>query len=134
MIALLIAVGVAWASVEIEPPPAVGQESIVRVVDDTNEARPGRTVRVVHRPGLAGEREVAIGITDGRGRVRWSPVDVGVAVIRVDDATRAVRISRAEPPLDAITLLGLLALAGSASLAFGVAPRARNPRRRGKTP
>ena len=62
-----------FALVTLEAPALIGAEVVIAVTDEQGDPAGGETVRVVHRPGLAGEREVAVGITDGRGRVRWTP-------------------------------------------------------------
>src|SRR5690606_23043937 len=75
----------AWASITIEDPPRPGEETVVVVTDDAGRPRAGETVRVIHRPGLGGEREVAVGITDARGRVRWTPQMDGVTIVRAGE-------------------------------------------------
>jgi len=109
----------AEASVSLEAPPKVGQATVVLVQGDGDRPRSGETVRVVHRPGLAGAEEQAIGITDGRGRVRWTPSAPGVATVRAGDETHAVHVAPASPRVDTWLLLGLLTLAGIGSLVGG---------------
>ena len=136
MIPLLLAI-VAHAGIELEAPPELGVETVILVADDNGDGRPGETVRVVHRPGLAGEREVAVGITDGRGRVRWTPQLDGVAAIRADAETLTVRIPPAEAPREPLTLLVLLLVAAAVAAGYGLAPRGsggpRAARNRGRT-
>ncbi len=115
----------AFGGIELELPPMLGEETIVVVTDERGETRPGETVRVVHRPGLAGEREFAVGITDGRGRVRWTPEMPGVARLRAGDEPLEVRVARADPPVGTPLLLGLVGALGLGALAWGLGTGAR---------
>jgi len=117
--------GLAMAEVTVEIPPALGAETVLVVLDDEGRPRTGETVRVVHRPGMAGELEVAIGITDGRGRVRWTPEVPGVAIVRADEETQEFNVERAELPTGTLTLLLLLLLASATSMLYGIAYRPR---------
>lgn len=130
MIALWI--GVAWASVTLdvegEPVAREGVETIVLVTDEIGDSQSGETVRVVHRPGLAGEKELAIGITDGRGRVRWTPETSGIAKIRAGDQVQLIRVVADRPPTTTGVALGLVACSGFLALGYGV----RGPRRPGR--
>ncbi|MEZ4236501.1 MAG: hypothetical protein R3F59_10150 [Myxococcota bacterium] len=119
-------------TVEGEPedgPPIVlrqGEEVVLAVTDAEGEARSGETVRVVHRPGLAGEAELAIGISDGRGRVRWTPELSGLARLRAGDEVRSLRIAPAAPPLGVEVTLGLLLVTSLGAFGYGwVGPRGR---------
>lgn len=132
MIALLLAL-VASATIEIETPPTPGEETIVRVLAQDGRPRAGETVRVVHRPGLAGQRELAIGITDARGRVRWTPAEAGVAVVRAGEERLPVRIAPPEAPRDTLVLLGLLLLAAGGALGYGLVPMRIPTRKRPST-
>jgi hypothetical protein len=109
----------AWAAVELETPPVSGVETVVVVKDERGDPRGGETVRVVGRPGLSGEQEQAIGITDGRGRVRWTPRDAGVAWLRAGDEVQPVRIGGAAAGPVLPFLVGLLALGGVGALGYG---------------
>ena len=95
------------------------QEVKLALTDADGQPRSGETVRVIHRPGIAGESELAIGISDGRGRVRWTPQVAGVATVRAGDETLSVRIEPAEPPVASIVTLTLVALGAGGALAFG---------------
>jgi len=120
----------AWASITIEDPPRPGEETVVVVTDDAGRPRAGETVRVIHRPGLGGEREVAVGITDARGRVRWTPQMDGVTVVRAGEERLSVRVTPAETPLGTVTLLVVLSLAALGSLGYGLVrpgPKSRTP-------
>ena len=116
MIALL---AVAWGAVTLETPPEAGVETVVAVQDAEGDPRGGVTVRVVMRPGLGGERELAVGITDGRGRIRWTPEDAGVAWLRAGDESLRVRVAGA-PPGSALLSLGALILGGVAAVVRGI--------------
>ena len=117
-----------FAGVTSNAPPALGAETVLVVTDDAGVGQPGETVRVVHRPGLAGERELAIGITDTYGRVRWTPEIGGIAVVRAGDASTRIRIEPQSLPPSSITLLILLAIAAVAAMGYGLRPRARRRR------
>ena len=80
----------------------------------------GRTVTVVFRPGLAGERELAIGITDGRGRVRWTPESGGHTVVHAGAETRDVVVRHAATPLRTLVPLLLLILASLGAMVLGL--------------
>lgn len=121
----------ALAVIEIEPEPAVGVEVVISVRDDLERARAGETVRIVHRAGLFGQRELAVGITDGRGRVRWTPEGAGVVRIRAGDEIRAVRVPWRGPPSGTATLLAILALAALIAGGYGASTRAWSPPSRG---
>ena len=120
---------VALATISLEAPPKVGQQTVVAVIDDDGDPRAGETVRVIHRPGLVAERELAIGITDGRGRVRWTPQLPGIATIRAGDEPLAIRISQSTPPASVPVILGLLFGAGGLALAIGLGAGSRWGRR-----
>lgn len=126
MIALWIAlafaqdpIGVADAPIAFDSVPTVGVETTITVADAFGGPRVGATVQVVHRPGLAGERHRAIGITDSRGRVRWVPEVGGVAHVRGADDSLRVSVARAEAPASTVALLGLLVVAGLALAGYG---------------
>src|SRR5690606_11937455 len=67
------------------PPPRAGQETTLTLTDLRERPVAGATVQVVYREGLGGERQRAVGITDSRGRVRWTPELSGVVEIRAGD-------------------------------------------------
>lgn len=113
----------ARAEIVVEVPPYQGIETVILVTDEAGESASGETVRVIHRPGLGGERELAIGITDGRGRVRWKPEQGGVALLRADEQTLRVQITPSALPVATLVLLALLAAAGLLSLAGGLLGR-----------
>ncbi len=121
MIALVSA---AWGAVRLEAPPDAGVETVVVVQDDEGDARGGATVRVVMRPGLAGERELAVGITDGRGRIRWTPQEPGVVWMRAGDEIMRLHVA-GHPPGAALLSLGALLVGGTAALVRGIASTRR---------
>ncbi|MBX2800924.1 MAG: hypothetical protein KTR31_24805 [Myxococcales bacterium] len=110
----------AMAGITFESPPLHGAPTVVVVADDDGRPRAGETVRVVHRPGLSGEQEQAIGITDGRGRVRWTPAVPGRAEVRAGQEPLEVRVAWARAPLGTVLLLVLCALAGIVALGHGL--------------
>jgi len=116
--------GAALASVTLAPEPATAEApTVLTVLDDDGRPRSGETVRVLHRPGLVGEAEQAIGITDARGQVRWTPSRGGVAHLRAGDAVHAVHVQPATPRLDVPLLLGLLLLGGLGATGYGLGRR-----------
>lgn len=96
-----------------------GVEVVVMVRDARNELVSGETVRVIHRPGLAGERELAIGISDGRGRVRWTPEVPGVALLRAGDGAVRVLVEPDDKPIGIVVLLAIMFCASAGSLVYG---------------
>lgn len=114
-----------WAAITLEPPPVVGQQSTIVVLSDEGEPAPGRTVQVMHRPGLAGETEEAIGITDGLGRVRWTPSMAGVSVLQAGEESVPIQVGWAAAPWNTLSWLMLLILASLAGLAYDQSKRRR---------
>ncbi len=108
--------------VEVEPAPAQGLPSQVTVRRGSGQPAPGETVQVAYRPGLAGERVVAIGITDDQGRVTWTPDAPGVAHLLAGDERLGLTVTREALPLPTLGLLGSLLLGAGLALALG-APR-----------
>jgi hypothetical protein len=124
-----IAPGGRVIEITVAPPPIEGQESTVTITDDLGRGAAGLTVRVMHRPGLTGAQEVAIGITDSLGRVRWNPDQPGSAELRVDDEALPVAIGWAHWPIGTLLLLAWLAAAATAMIGFGLSsPRRWKPR------
>lgn len=113
----------ARASIEVEASPKEAVETVILVTDELGDPASGETVRVVHRPGLAGERELAIGITDGRGRVRWKPEQEGLALLRAGEQTTKLHIEAHSPPITSLVLLGLLVTAGLGASLYGLLGR-----------
>jgi hypothetical protein len=112
--------------------PTVGEEVVVTVAGPDGAGAPGATVRAVHRPGLYGEREVAIGITDGMGRVRWTPDVAGVTVLSADDHQLWSAVRPDGPPVDTLMLLAVLTLTALGAMAYGMlASRRWRPTRPG---
>ena len=122
---ILLTMQLALASVTPAEPPRTGREVWVHVANEDTPLA-GETVRVLHRPGLHGETEIAIGITDSRGRVRWQPSKAGVAELRAGSETQRV-VVMSRPPTGTSVLLTLLVLLGAGALAIG--SRARTWRR-----
>lgn len=122
---LLWSSSVPAASLDLASEPTVSIETTVTVVDAMGTPTPGATVRATYRPGLDGEREVAIGITDGLGRVRWTPDEGGVATLRAGQHRQRVVIARQHVPATSLTLLLLLFVASAVAAAYGLIPRRR---------
>jgi hypothetical protein len=118
---------VAWASLTFEPEPAEGSPTVITVVDDRQRPRSGETVRVVHRPELAATVEQAIGITDARGQVKWTPSQPGVAIVRAGDEASPVHVAAAASRPVIGLLLGLLALGAAAAVGYGSGFTPRRP-------
>lgn len=118
----------ALADVVVDPPPKAGDASVVYVTDDLGSPRRGETVRVVHRPGTSFERERAIGITDGRGTIEWTPEQAGLATLRAGSTTVPLHIAWAEPPAGTLTLLSLLGLTATGVLLSGFRRKVHRPR------
>jgi hypothetical protein len=110
----------AHAAITAAEPPREGTEVVLLVVDAAGEPRSGETVRAVHRPGLAGEREVAIGITDGRGRVRWAPETSGMTTVRAGEEVQVMRVAPASFDPSVSILLVLLLAAGGGALGLAI--------------
>lgn len=123
MTAWALAIGLASAAVVLEPEPVESMESVLTLTDADGRPRSGETVRVLHRPGLAAEQEQAIGITDARGQVRWTPSRAGVAHVRAGDEVRPVHVTAARLRPDVPLLVALLLLGGLAAIGYGVRPR-----------
>lgn len=128
MICLLFALW-AHAGIEIDPEPVAGVESTITLIDDAGRPRTGIGVRVVHREGLGGEQQDALGLTDSLGRVRWTPADGGSTVVHAATEERRLTVGYAALPSATLTLLGVLALAGLGAMGAGLRPRLQ-PRRR----
>lgn len=120
MIVALLATSLAFGGITTDSPPVQGTATVVVLTDGDGRPRGGETVRVVHRPGLQGDREVAIGITDGLGRVRWTPDVAGVAEIRAGQEHLALQIGWPGIPLDSAVLLVLLGIAGLGAGGYGL--------------
>jgi hypothetical protein len=124
VIALAVLLGApADAAVATEAEPHQGTETAITLTDADGQPASGETVRVVHRPGLAGEQELAVGITDGRGRVKWTPSQPGVTRIRAGDQVLLVRVAPAAVGASTPVSLGLLAAIALGALLWGFAER-----------
>lgn len=128
---LLLLLSHAWAEPRLAVVGAVQEDSPVEVqlVDADNRPIVGATLRVLHRPGLPGEVELGLGITDSSGRVAWTPEISGPATLstRVHHAPVEldVAIARTSWPLNALVPIGLLMFAGLSLMALGVRGRSR---------
>lgn len=110
----------AHAAITLEAPPMQGSPVVVAITDEEGRPRGGETVRAVIRPGLSGEHEVALGITDALGRVRWEPEEPGVARLRAGDDDLPIRVAWAAPPAEVVVELGLLYVGAAAAAGWGL--------------
>lgn len=109
----------AWGAVAVESPPVQGRETVIIVTRLDGEPLAGATVRVFHRPDLVGEREQAIGITDGRGRIAWTPADPGIARLQAADQEHALRVRPRGAPEGTVGLLIAVATLGALLTGYG---------------
>ena len=123
---ILLLATLASASILVEEPATLGEEVEITVLDDLSRPVVGAPVRVVHRAGLAGERELAIGLTDARGQVYWTPTYDGRTQVRARELSTTVRVHAKALPAPTLVLLGLSALT---ALVLGLLAL-RPPRRR----
>jgi len=126
MIALLALV--ALANPKLDPPPVVGQESGITLVDDLSRPVVGAPVRATVRQGLPREREVAVGLTDARGTAWWKPTVAGPTAIRIRDRSAIVHVQAEAAPTTTLVLLAGFGLFLIALLGYGAWPD-RRPRR-----
>lgn len=120
---LVLLAGLASAEISLEEAPVTGERTYVIVTDAEGRPRGGETVRVIHRPGLSGESETAIGITDALGRAEWKPEHSGVARLIAGEEELALHVAWPAAPMNALVLLFLLLVAGVGASAYGVAGR-----------
>lgn len=112
----------------LDPAPVVGGESAITVVDDLSQPVISASVRVVHRPGLVGERELSIGLTDSRGTVYWTPEHAGPARLRAGSTPVLVHVARDQAPIARWILLGALGALILVLIGYGAWPARRPPR------
>ena len=118
MIALFLAC--ALAEIRVDDLPVENHEVTITLVDDAGRAREGVGVRVIHRPGLRGEEQLSLGVTDSLGRVRWKPEHSGTATIRAADETLDLLVVPTTIPATTLTWLGLCVLACLGALGVGI--------------
>ena len=120
-------VSLAHAGITLAPSALrVGEDVVITTTNEFGEPRSGETARVIFAPDLAAARERAIGITDGRGRIRWTPDEPGVHELRIGD--EALRVRAAPDPTDGPTarlLVMLVGLAATVALYVGLVPPSR---------
>jgi len=91
-----------------------GRETTVTVVDDLSHPIVGATVRATWRTGLEGERDVAVGLTDARGQVPWTPDQNGTVLLAVRDVNEVVQVGPLSPgPTEIILMVAILVVACS---------------------
>lgn len=112
----------------IEPELVLGEQSAILMTDADGTALVGQTLRALHRPDLSDSHEVAIGITDGMGRVRWQPDLAGVTRLSSEDHELWVSIQPANLPSDTLSLLAAALLMCVLAAAHGLRrPRSWRP-------
>ncbi|TVQ92766.1 MAG: hypothetical protein EA397_06310 [Deltaproteobacteria bacterium] len=126
---ILLLATLASASILIEEPATVGEEVEITVLDDLSRPIVGAPVRVAHRVGLTGERELALGLTDARGQVYWTPTQGGRTQVRARELSTTVRVHDKTPPAPTLVLLGLTALTGLVLGLLALRPPRRRARR-----
>ena len=111
------------AGIQWDGAPVQGEPTVLAVTNDSGTPIQGETARVVYREGLAASEEVAVGITDNRGQVSWTPERGGTAIIFAGDRQRRVAIRYDRVPMDTAGTLGLVFGLCLASFAFGTTRR-----------
>ena len=124
LLLVLLVTRPALASITVDAAPIEGVDNWVTVQQGETPAA-GETVTVVHRPGIVGEQEIAIGITDARGRVRWSPERGGVSTIHAGSQQYTLTVQRATAPASILTILTLLIMLALGSIVYGFRKRTR---------
>ncbi len=120
---LLLLLQLASAGLEIQPAPVIETETAVLVTREDGSAIGGATVRGIVHPGNHDEHEVAIGVTDARGRVLWTPDTSGRVTIRAGDQERDVLVAWKSAPTGVAMMLALLFLLGAASIGRSLTSR-----------
>lgn len=124
---ILLLASLAFAEIIVEPAPVAGTEVAITVLDDLSRPISGATVRAVARPGLARERDLAVGLTDNRGRVYWTPRDGGPVVLQARTDSTRVHVAYAQAPRESMVLLILLGIIAMLATTVGLWPRRRRP-------
>lgn len=113
---------------EIAPPPRVGSEVIITLTRDGSVPSAGVTVTATRFPGLPAQEEVALGLTDGWGRVRWAPSAGGVYAVSAHGTTALASVPWPSPPIEAAAPLAALLVVSALSAAWGLTrPRWKPP-------
>ena len=99
-----------------------GQELTIVVLDDISQPVPQATVHAIQRPGLPGERDVAAGLTDARGRIYWTPSEGGPLLLRAREDQLVVHVAHEEAPTMTLLLLSASAALGLLLLLVGLWP------------
>ncbi len=123
---LALLTGLSAATVSLETEASVEVETVVVVTRADGAPMGGATVRVYYRPDLVGQREQAIGITDARGRIAWTPTHSGIARIQAADQARSLRVAPRGAPEGTLGLLITVAAMSLLLAGYGAwRPRAR---------
>jgi hypothetical protein len=113
---------------EVQTPPTPGVETTVTVVDDLSRPVVGATVRATWRPGLAGEHSVAVGLTDARGQVPWTPKQAGTVVISARDTSMILQSGSPWPdPTSTVWIAAILLGCVGLMVAGAVSSRRQQP-------
>jgi hypothetical protein len=104
---MVLLLGLAYATITLDNPLRVGTESAITVVDDLSRPVVGAPVRATYRLGLGDEREVAVGLTDARGMVYWTPTVGGPVALRAREHRETAHIERASAPTTEAVMLSL---------------------------
>jgi hypothetical protein len=120
MIAWLLAATWASADVRVTGDPQIGGEFVVEVVDADGRPAPGTAVRVIHRAGLWGESQVAVGLTDSLGRVRYVPEIAGETLIRAGEEEVRVHVAWPTAPAGPVSHVAAALALALTLVAWGV--------------
>lgn len=102
---------VALAGVSFSEPELVADAEVsITLTEEGGAPLAGVPLKVVSNPGTALESSYTVGLTDGSGRVRWTPKEGGPHQLRYGDNTEVAQVRWDRPPLSAsLSLLILLA-------------------------
>lgn len=112
----------ALAGLDLDGTPALEQAITATLTEEDGSAVVGKTVRVIYRPGLTDSSEVAVGITDARGQVAWTPDQPGTAVLVAEDISLPVAIPWPHAPAGTTVILVLILLLALGSAGYGLRP------------
>ncbi|MFK7931323.1 MAG: hypothetical protein AB8H79_24280 [Myxococcota bacterium] len=117
---ILLFSSLALAVLQVEAPPQAGTEVAITLLDDLSRPVAGATVRAIYREGISEERDLAVGLTDARGRVYWTPKQGGPVVLRAKRDELRVNVAYGWPPLTPIAVGIPVGTLGMGLLAFGL--------------
>ena len=85
-------VSCALAGILIDHPSTTSSEITITVTNSADIPLSGVSVRAHHRPGWHDASEIAVGISDSNGRVRWAPKVSGPALLQAGTQTQTIYI------------------------------------------